>query len=101
MEGVGRKGDQDRTKYPEFNPILMEEIDSYLGLILYNGIRMNPQINFWFLQTHDSTIYGNNNVSKFFPRGRRIWHEFKRFLCMYDPLTEPKYYAEKFSLQGS
>ena len=59
---------------------------------------MKPQINFWFLRTHDSTIYGNYNVSKFFPRGRRIWDEFNFFFCMHDPCTDPKSYAAKHSL---
>ena len=59
---------------------------------------MKPQINFWFLQTHNSTIYGNNNVSKLFPRVRHRWGEFKRFFCMYDPCTDPKYDAAKYSI---
>ena len=59
---------------------------------------MNPQIILWFLRTHDSTIYGNNNVSKFFPIVRRIQDEFKHFFCVYDLRTNPKYDAEKYSL---
>ena len=44
---------------------------------------MIPQINFWFLWTHDSTIYGNNNVSNLFPIGGRIWDEFNvSSVCM-------------------
>ena len=70
MEGDGRKCDRYRTKYTDLINFSQEEIDSYLGLVLANGINMKPQINLWFLSTQDSTIYGNNNVSKLFPRGR-------------------------------
>ena len=94
MEGDGRKGDRDRTKYPDFNPFSWKGIDSYLGLILANRINMKPQIKFWLLRTHDIKIYGNDNVGKLFPRGRRRWDEFKRFYCMYDPCKDPKYDAE-------
>ena len=59
---------------------------------------MKPQINLRFLQTHDSTIYVNDNVSKFFPSGRRRWGEFKRFFYIYDPRTDPNYDAAKYSL---
>ena len=45
MEGAGKKGDHYRTKYPDLNTFSREEIDSYLGLILSNGIDINPQIN--------------------------------------------------------
>ena len=93
MEGAGSMGDRDRTKYLEFTPFSREEIDSYIGLLLANGINMKPQINFWFLKTSDITIYGNDDVSKFFPRGRHRRDEFKRFFCMYDPRTDTKYDA--------
>ena len=69
IKDAGMRGDRYRTKYPDFNTFSQEEIDSYLGLLLANCINMEPQINFWFLRTHDSTIYGNDNVSKLFPRG--------------------------------
>ena len=59
---------------------------------------MKPKINFCFLQTHNSTIYSNNNVSKFIPRGRRRWDKFKRFLCMYYPSTYTKSNTAKHSL---
>ena len=48
MKGDGRKGDRDRTKYFDINHFSGEEIDSYLGLLLDNGINMYTQINFWF-----------------------------------------------------
>ena len=98
MEGAGRKGVRYRTKYPDLTPFSRDEIDIYLGLVLANGINMKPQINSWLLQTHNSTIDIDNNVSKLFPRGRRRWDEFKRFFCMYDPHTYPKYNAVKHSL---
>ena len=63
-------------------------------MILANGINMKPQINLWFLRTHDSTIYGNDNFSKFFPRGTRRWDDFKLFFCIDGTLTDTKYYAE-------
>ena len=59
---------------------------------------MKLQINFWFLRNHDRTIYGNDNISKFFLSGRRRWDEFKRFFCMYDPHTDTKSDAAKYSL---
>ena len=65
-------------------------MDSYTGLFLANGVNMKPQINLWFLQTQNSTIYGNNNVSKLFSIWRCIWDEFKRFFSMYDPQRYPK-----------
>ena len=98
MESDGSKGDQYRKKYPDFTPLSREEIDIYLGFILANGINMKPQINFWFLQTHYSTIYGNNNISMLFPRGRRIWEKFKHFFCTYDSCTDTKPIAAKHSL---
>ena len=98
MEGAGRKCDRYRTKYTDLITFSQEEIDSYLGLILANGINMKPQINFWFLRTHDSTTYGNNDVSMSFPRGRCIWDEFTQFFRMYDPCTNPKYIAAKYFL---
>ena len=66
MEGSGRKGVRDRTKYPDFTPFSRDENDIYLGLLLANDINMKPQINSWLLQTHNNTIDINNNVSKFF-----------------------------------
>ena len=84
MESAGRKGDRDITKYTEFTTFSQEEIDSYLGLILANGVNMKPQINLWFLRTNDSTIYGDDNCSKLFTRGRFRRDDFKFFFCMYD-----------------
>ena len=49
MKGVGKKGDRYITKYPQFTPFSREKIDIY--------------------RTYYSTIYGNDDVSKFFPRG--------------------------------
>ena len=49
MGGAGRKGDRYITKHPDFTPFSREEIDSYIGLILANGINMKPKVNFWFL----------------------------------------------------
>ena len=49
MERAGRKGDWDRTKYPDSTTFSREEIDSYLGMLLANDIKMKPQINLWFL----------------------------------------------------
>ena len=98
IEGSGRKGYWDRIKYPDFTLSSREEIYSYLVLLLDHGISMKPQIKLWFLRNHDSTICGNDNVSKFFSRGRRRWDEFKRFFCMYDPHTYTKSDAAKYSL---
>ena len=42
MEGAGRKGVRDRTKYPDLTPFSRDEIDSYPGLILADGINMKP-----------------------------------------------------------
>ena len=69
MEDAGRKGDWYIKNYPDFNPFSREEIYSYLGFLLAKGMKINPQINFWFFRTHYSTICGNNNASKLFPIG--------------------------------
>ena len=98
MEGAGSKGDREIKNYPDFTPFSREEIDSYLVLILTDGINIQPQINFWFLQTCDSTIYGKNNSTKLFPRGGRRWEKFRNFFCMYDPCTDHKYIYAKHSL---
>ena len=63
MEVAGRKYDRYRTNYPDFTPFSRDEIDIYPGLILANDINMKPQINLWLLQTHNITVYINNNVS--------------------------------------
>ena len=80
MEGAGRKGDRGITKYPDFTPFSREEIDSYLGLILANSINMNPQINLWFLRTHDRTIYGNNIVRKILSKREAQMERVQAFL---------------------
>ena len=85
-----RKGDKYRTNYTDLNPFSREEIDSYLVLILDNGINMKPQMNSWFLRNYDSTIYGKNNFSKLFPRGRLRWDELKILYCIYNPRIYPK-----------
>ena len=59
---------------------------------------MKPQTSFWFLRTHNSTIYGNDNINKLFTKGRHIWDELIFFFCMYDPLTYPKYISAKHYL---
>ena len=41
-EGARSKGDWDRTKYPDFIYFSLEEIYSYLGLLLDNDIKMKP-----------------------------------------------------------
>ena len=48
MEDAGRKGDWYIKNYPDFNPFSREEIYSYLGFLLAKGMKINPQINFWF-----------------------------------------------------
>ena len=59
---------------------------------------MKPQIRLWFLQTNESTIYGNNNSIELFIIGGFIWDDFKHFFCVYDSCTHPKYDAAKRSL---
>ena len=98
MEGDVIKGDQNITNYPECTPFSQEKIDSDLLLLLANGINTKLHVNLWLLQTHNSTIYGNNNFSKLFPIGRRRWDWFNFFLHMYDPLTYPKSDALNHSL---
>ena len=55
---------------------------------------MKSQINLWLIWTCDITIYGNDNVSKFFLRGRCRWYEFKTFFYIYGPHTDTKSDAE-------
>ena len=90
VEGAQSKGDKDRTNYTDFGIFSREEIDSYLVLILGNGIHMKSPINSWFFRTYDITIYGNNNFRKVFTRGRRRWDEFKMLFFIYNPQTYPK-----------
>ena len=66
MEGAG-KSSSSRRKYPEFTPFDREEIDSFLGLILANGIHLKPRLDFWFLPSSESVLFGNETVRKFFP----------------------------------
>ena len=40
MEGAGSKGDREIKNYPDFTPFSREGIDSYLVLILADGINI-------------------------------------------------------------
>lgn len=92
MEGAGskRKDPNRRTNYPDFLPFDREEIDSFLGLLLVNGISPKPRLEYWFLKPHDSKVYGNDFISRVFPRGAKRLAEFRRFFCMYDPRISPQ-----------
>ena len=59
---------------------------------------MKPQINLWFLQTHNSTVYGSDNISKLLQRGTHISDGLKVFFCFYYQCTDPKSDAAKHSL---
>ena len=98
MEGAGNSCSSSRKKYPDFTPFDREEIDSFLGLLLAHGFHLKPRIEYWFLSSADSLLFGNETVRKIFRRGDKRLAEFKHFFCLYDPRTDPSSTAARHPL---
>ena len=43
-------------------------------------------------------VYGNESISKLFPRGMKRLGEFKRFFCLYDPRSDLTSNKSKYNL---
>lgn len=91
MEGAGSQitDPNRRKKYPDYTPFDLKEIDSFIGLILVNGIHLKPRLEYWFLSAAESRVYGNDTIRRLFPRKGKILAEFCRFFCLYDPWVSP------------
>ena len=98
-EGAGYRS------HKNFVPFTLDEMYKWFGLLLVNALSPKPQVKFWFLNTKDSKIFGNDAFAHAFDvfnkfTGVKVggidrWWHLRRFLCFYDARDDPVKQKEK------
>ena len=98
-EGAGYRS------HKNFVPFTLDEMYKWFGLLLVNALLPKPQVKFWFLNTKDSKIFGNDAFAHAFDvfnkfTGVKVggidrWWHLRRFLCFYDARDDPVKQKEK------
>ena len=91
-ERAAAEGAGSRT-YKDWAPFDRAEVYKMFAMLFANAVSPKPQFKFWFMDSSDSRIFGNDffahDLDKKLPGGRTIkgkrrWCHFRRFMCMYD-----------------